>query len=136
MESVSPLERIKNFEDQVNKKVDTFKKKLREEVARSAIRPSVSREAPSRPKTSIKAHRFLEDDTKSAPKVSMFSPDMKKNMRTSPIQFKLTPRHDGKENIDKGSAISRAEWTVGTNKEYRGTTNSMNNQEFIVKVVS
>jgi uncharacterized membrane protein YheB (UPF0754 family) len=126
MESVSPLERIKNFEDQVNKKVDTFKKKLREEVARSAIRPSVSREA----------HRFFEDDTKSAPKVSMFSPDMKKNMRTSPIQFKLTPRHDGKENIDKGSAISRAEWTVGTNKEHRGTTNSMSSQEFIVKVVS
>ena len=126
MESVSPLERIRNFEDQVNKKVDSFKKKLREEVARSAIRPSISREAPSRPKTSIKASRFLEDDNKSAIKVSMFSPDnVKKNMRTSPIQFRLTPRQDGKENLEKGSAISRAEWTVGTNREHRGTTNSM-----------
>lgn len=120
MESVSPLDRIRNFEEQVNKKVDTFKKKLREEVARSAIRPSVSREVPSRPKTSIKVLRFLEDENKSAPKVSMFSPEnMKKNMRTSPIQFRLTPRQDRKENIEKGSAISRAEWTVGTNREHR-----------------
>jgi len=96
---ISPLERLKDFESQVNRKVDSFKKKLREAVERSARRTSYSRVLSARPKTTGKVLKTMGDEeSKLAPRVSMFSPgDNMKSLRASPIDFRLTPKNEKNE---------------------------------------
>ena len=118
--TISPLERLRDFENQVNKKVDSFKKKLREEVAKSAKKHSLSKNLPLRPKTTGKILRTLgDDDGIGAPKVSRFSPGEGKSPTLSPIRLKFTPRLTKKDKTEKGSGPSIGEWTVGTTKEQR-----------------
>lgn len=121
--SISPLERIRDFENQASKKVDSFKKKLKE-IAKSDKRPTYNKEFSSRPKTTGKVLTTLCDEAdKSDPKVSMFSPgNITCIPRASPIEFNLTPKLESKERTEKGSGPSKGEWTVGTTLNPRMNT--------------
>jgi len=114
--SVSPIERLRDFENQVSKKVDSFKKKLQQEIAKSGSRPTSGRVLSTRPKTTGKVLETEMDQqqNKSEPKVSMFSPVENRNPRASPIEFNLTPKLQGRERIDRDSVPIKGEWTVGT----------------------
>lgn len=121
---ISPLDQLKDFENQVTKKVNSFKKKLREEIAKSNKRPSYSNILSAQPRTDGKVLITMGDEeTKNHPKVSMFSSsDDMKNLRISPIEFKLTPKLERNQTADKGTNMSRSEWTVGSVRGQRMNT--------------
>ncbi len=119
---ISPLDRLKNFENEVSKKVDSFKKKLTE-IVKSARRNTYNTDLSARPKTTGKVLTTMGDEiNKSDPKISMFSPgNVHHNLRTSPMEYNYTPRLENKERTEKGSHPSR-EWTVGTTVNQRMNT--------------
>jgi len=120
---ISPLERLRDFENQVSKKVDSFKKKLKD-IAKSDKRPTYHKDLSARPKTTGKVLTTLCDEVdKSDPKVSMFSPgNVTCYARASPIEFNLTPKLEARERTEKGSGPTKGEWTVGTTLNQRVNT--------------
>ena len=124
--SISPIERLRDFESQVSKKVDSFKKKLQQEIAKSGQRTTAGKILTTRPKTTGKILETEADQkNKSEPKVSMFSPDDKRNGRASPIEFNLTPKLQCRDKIDQEFVPIKGEWTVGTSKDRIHTDNSI-----------
>ena len=121
---ISPIDRLKDFESQVTKKVNSFKKKLREDIARSNKRPSYSNILSAKARTDGKVLITMGDEeNKNHPKVSMFSSsDDARDLRISPIEFKLTPKLERNQNTDNRTNISKSEWTVGTARGQRVDT--------------
>jgi len=123
--SISPIERLRDFENQVSKKVDTFKKKLQQEIAKSGQRPTSGKILSTRPKTTGKVlETEVDQQHKSEPKVSMFSPEENRNPRASPIGFHLTPKLQCQDQIDQEFVPVKGEWTVGTSKDRIHTDNT------------
>ena len=121
---ISPIDRLKDFESEVTKKVNSFKKKLREDISRSNKRPSYSNILSAKARTDGKVLvTMCDEENKNLPKVSMFSSsDDARDLRISPIEFKLTPKLERNQNTDNRTNISKSEWTVGTIRGQREDT--------------